>query len=297
MTNVKKYILKDAIEQCFLKTKSNYLDFGDIKYLLSEKDLGRFPTKEKKKLYTKWNKELEEAVLKTPIYPFKRFSFVGSYLVDILKEMEKENRIKKTKNGYSIYKSPFGYSNAIRTQDKMNMDFFPPDHITIMDNMNIYGIIPFNVGKTDTLFEKIIASKIKKKLLEMRKKFNSIEEDFNYINKAQLLYSMKFLIKEIKKGNFSKKDKKMAYNFLKSRFVNRDTFNDFEWIKKNKKELIHYKNEDYFLTDKKLCNLLQNIQRRAINFFDPKPIVFTSIFDEKNIIEYRKIMNEMNKLF
>jgi len=264
---------------------------------LSERDLGRFPTKEKKKLYTKWNNELADPVFKDLIFPFKRFSFVGSYLVDILEEMEKENRIKKTKKGYSIYDSPFGYSNAIRTQDKMNMDFFSPNSITNLDNLNIYGILPFNIGKTDSLYDKILAAKIKKKLKEMRNKFDSVEEDFNYINKAQLLFSMKVLLKEIKKGKFSKKDKKMGFNFLKSKFVDKNKFDDFKWITKNKKEVIHCINENYIIKDKELCKLLQNIQRRAVNFFDPKPIVFTSKFDGKNIIEYRNIMKETLKIY
>jgi len=291
--------IKDAIETCFIKTNQKYLDFGDFTFLLLTKQLKKYSTKEKKQKYQLWEKEFFTSVIGW-MHPFKIFSFRTSYLAKVLKEMEKEQRLEKTDGGYSLYDSPFSYINAIRSKDKINIDKKENHIISAFDNLTLYGVLPFHQFENKENNKQI--NQVNSQVKKLFDKFIKIEKEFTTICLNQLKYILENGIKEIKKERFNEKDKKIAIKYLETiipfpQKINienwRKSFDEFNWINKKGKPVLHFLPDNHYISNQKLCSILKNLIYCYINFEEPKPIVFTPKLREKDNFGLFKMLDSI----
>jgi len=306
--------IEDAIEQCFLETESKYLELADIKFLLHKEELKRYSTKQKKRLYIKWENKLKDPFHNTWKHPFNIYNCKSfkSFLYKKLNEMVKKNRLLKDGNGYSLIGS---VNNYFKARDKMNIDYYSPDFMAMFgDNkpdLIMYGFLQYFkiVGKN---YNKNILKKLKNEMTGIVEKINNLHENLQSMNLLQLEFLLNLILKEIALSNFKDKDKKLAYKFLKSRFtliefINRVTTNniqdieidikkkyaEFELVKLKGMIQLKYMPEKYYIKDKVLCQYLINYLVLCSSFFEPKPVVFTPRLDKNSINKVYNIQESL----
>ena len=112
MNSIQLPKLDKAIMICYYRTGKDHLDFGDLKYLLLKENLHRWPSKEKKKLYQRWEGELTDNENKWKI-PLKQYKYAKTYLHKVLSQLVKNGSLEKHDNSY--YLSAQGYVDAVNS--------------------------------------------------------------------------------------------------------------------------------------------------------------------------------------
>jgi hypothetical protein len=286
MPSPNKPQIKNAIVECFLFANQKQLDFGDINFLLSNKPLKRFPTKEKKKLYKKWEKTFKTQFKKW-VHPLKIYKSKTSYLSKMLTELIKENILIKTNGHYEL--TDFGYIKSIRDREKNRMDFYYPFTIAHLDNLTFYGFIPFTQGYMDGFDNEIIS--LKNQMEKIRKKFDKIEKLLTKLNFEQVEFLLSAILHNIEYGNFKEKEKKLALLFLK-KMLSDPVYSDYKWYETKDKTILKIGNHKL---DNQLSQYIANALKIIVNFYDFKPVVFTPTLTEKDKISFYQAIDDFVK--
>jgi len=282
MTSIQLPKLDKAIMICYYRTGRDHLDFGDLKYLLLKKELRRWPSKEKKKLYQKWERELTDVIEKKWEPPLKNYDYDPPYLHKVLGQLVRDGMLCNQHNSY--YHTPKGILEAVNSNLFYNIGSFPPEASrTIFDKkLTLYGILqPLKEEKNKKLNDEI--SLFESKILELAIKYKDIEKNILDINKLQIEIMLNAAFNEIKNGEYSKKDKQYGFKFLELLFsASKDKHHIFKWVQYKNGFSLRYIPENYSL-DRTLCKVIANIEYYIVNYFLPKPLIFTYEPDMKDI--------------
>jgi hypothetical protein len=293
----KKPNLEKAILLCYHKLSEESFKFSDFKFLLLKKEREnkrKKPlTKEQKQLYQKWEMELKNFRYEWK-NPFKSYRCTTAFLSKTLSKLVSLGILEKHNNNYSVPAEE--YYNLAKTNLMFNISVFPKKSITRIyeDKVNLYGIIPGRVNKNDT-FEndvKVFWSKVN----ELENVFKKVENVIMDINRIQLEIMAKVAIREIKTGPFPKKDVKLALKYLKKRMTEPDKKKlTYNWIVDDGNEILVYSPKNYFL-DTNLCILVKNFLNIFVDYFLPKPVVYTYESKEKDFPQFENVYQKIKKM-
>jgi hypothetical protein len=287
MYSPEKPHIKDAIIECYKITKQKQLDFGDIYFLLNNKPLKRFPTKDKKKLYQNWEKSFKTQF--KWINPLKLYEFKTSYLAKMLKELIEDNILERTNGHYEL--TDFGYIIAIRTQEKNRMNYYLPHNIEHLDNLTFYGFFPHTQGYLKYFENEILD--LKNQMINIRKKFDKIEKSLTKLNVDQVKFLFSAIMYNIENDDFKEKEIKLAKFFLKNILTN-PNYKDYKWYEIKGKPILKVAN---YKLDKQLSQYLKNILATIVGYYEKKPIVFIPKLTEKGTLKFYKTMENLIKNF
>ncbi len=283
----KKPNLEKAILLCYHKLSEESFKFSDFKFLLlkekREQRRKKPLSKEQKQLYQKWEIELRDFRYEWKS-PFKSYTCATSYLSETLKKLVALKILDKHDNKY--FMPAAGYYNLAKTNLMFNLSVFPERHIIRLydDKVNLYGINPYLFGNDS----KVVHSKLN----ELDNIFEKVENLVMDINNIQSESMAKEVIKEIKTGPYPKKDVKLALKYLKKRMIEPDHKKlAYKWVVDNGNARLLYIRKNYLL-DLNLCALVKGFLNVFVDYFLPKPVVFTYEPKEKDFLQFENIFKK-----
>jgi hypothetical protein len=286
---------------CFNETEMKYLSYGDFEFLLYKKGkIGRTTSKNKKELYTSWNKKFNLCG-NTVKYPYRKFDFTSSRFKEITSSLIKDKKLIKELVGN---RSRYRLSNKIRKQSIWNIRHLEiirstsDDFIGGHSNVFFYGLPRF------------VTSYPEKQYKQLKKLLNSLRKDSKKI--IDIIVEMtsieiKKLFNIIKSSPFDKYDKKLAFIYIKQNFTQSENWDfdkilysniietkDFKWVGDG--ATLEYIPKNYII-DSKLSELLLVFQKKR-QFFIDKLIVIEPLPETKHFNKFLKnckeIINEVD---
>ena len=280
----KKPNLEKAILLCYHKLSEESFKFSDFKFLLlkDKREQGRKKplSKEQKQLFKKWEIELKDFLFKWKS-PFKSYDYKTSYLSKTLTKMVAFKILDKHDKRYFLPST--GYYNLAKTNLMFNINRFPEKHIIRLydDKLNLYGINPYIFENDNKV--------IHLKLNELENVFEKVKKIVTDINCIQSETLAEKVINEIKTGSYPKKDVKLALKYLKKRMIEPDHKKlAYKWVDDKGNARLLYIPKNYLL-DMDICRLVEGFLNVFIDYFFPKPVVYTYEPKEKDITQFENL--------
>jgi len=270
-------IIKEKIILVFSKTNQKYLYANDLKFLLLKNggELKRIRDK-RKNLWELWNTRFE-----LDKEPFRSLTFSRQRLYRILNDMVKSGELKKVTDR----KDPMHGSYYLpKDNEKIKFDPVALKHKEILESIDtsLIHTCPFNqvtfYGISQSVFT--LPPDVRDKLEKLAKKFESLADEFLDLVYKNSVFQLEKILNEIEKGDFSEKQKKLAYKYLYQfltykidweRLLESGVYDasNFKWFSDGEDLVVFPKKH---LLDSRLTKLIKSFQQKR-DFYHSKLIV------------------------
>ncbi|MCD6468877.1 MAG: hypothetical protein J7L32_06205 [Thermoplasmata archaeon] len=153
--------IEDAVITVMKEIDPVHPSFGDLKFLLLSREVRRYPTKKKKRLYKRWEKKFKRE--NGWLYPLHSFDIQPSDLYYRLNKMEEKGIIIREGNGYRLTEDSL--ADRQRSLSISFLSAYPQEEIyAVKDSgVTVYGLNKCFLSYVDgvTKLKNVIFSKIR----------------------------------------------------------------------------------------------------------------------------------------